>query len=721
MNDTLNRKTTVLIDTFENIADLVGARKTIKGQAVGMNINFEANNCKKNAEQLRAGIFKILVMGSYNAGKSTLINALLETIILPESIRPCTSVLTFVQYGEHEECEIHYKQTQDAKGKSLPEHVDNIELHQFFDTYRYTDEDDKEYKETGVVKRFAEVNYAIIKVKNPLLNNGIRMIDSPGLNNNEIDDTLSLETAKNANAILYVCPADSQYNMQSRKYFDANFKGCNNVFFIVNKFDLCRNDNDRNAVKSKIETDIQPYFTDENGNVDSELMSRRIFYVSSLYALYGYGAIKTKNNDFGEQIELTESERQRYYTLSGFEEFKIEFEKFVSTDDRLKAEYQSLFKQLASTYKSIEKKIAEDNAIYEKKSLSSAQEREKYKKIIDEISIKIDSIEKTIDYGTISIQQKFAEILRNSVDGIDSTWDADIIKIADKVDFSFGKFLRLGLNNVNIFRSKEDRDAMMEEALRPFSDAVADHFVLKLQYNLDKQTDVLKETVEQVGQNINIQSKEIVDLLDLLSNELRRDITDDMSDNVHNNNVNFAQQLISLVLGDFSQMVTGSVQNYGWIDYIKKTIFNTIWQTLASVVVAGVLGLPALPVIIAVEAWQMKRGRDKFVSKILSEMKEGVMSSLRENMESIIIVKNDKIRDIMQNIRHQTCYVYEQQLDDVQTHLNEVQSNMADMSFDYNQEKKRCEVIRENTFNLIQTAYREVFDSSLTKEALIKL
>lgn len=721
MYSTLNKKTTVLVDTFENIADLVGVRKTIQGKDVGMNINFEANNCKKSAEQLRAGIFKILVMGSYNAGKSTLINALLETTVLPESIRPCTSVLTFVQYGEQEECEIHYKQKQDTEGKVLPEQVDNIGLRQFFETYRYTDQDDKEYKQTGIVKRFAEVNYAVIKVNNPLLNNGIRMIDSPGLNNNEIDDTLSIETAKNANAILYVCPADSQYNMQSRKYFDENFKGCNNVFFIVNKFDLCRNDNDKTAVKSKIENDIQPYFTDENGKVNTELMNRRIFYVSSLYALYGYGAIKTKNNDFGEQVELTEAERQRYYKQSGFEEFKAEFEKFVSTDDRLKAEYQSLFKQLSSTYKSIEKKISEDNAIYEKNSLSSAQEREKYKKLVEEISIKIDSIEKTIDYGIISIQQKFAEILRNSVDGIDRTWDADILEIAEKVDFSFGKFLRLGLNNVNILKSKEDRDAKMEEALRPFSDAVAEHFVMKLQYNLNNQTDVLRETLEQVGQEINIQSNEIVGLLDLLSNGLRSDITDDITNNMHNDNVNFAQQLISLVLGDFSQMVTGSVQNYSWMEYIKRTVFNTIWQTLASFVVAGVLGLPALPVIIAVEMWQMKKGKDKFVSKILSTMKESVMSSLRENMESIIIVKNDKIREIMQNIKHQTCYVYEQQLEDVQTHLNEVQANMADMSFDYNKEKQRCEAIREETFNLIQVAYNEIFSKDLTKDGLMKI
>ena len=66
---------------------------------------------------MRDGFFRVVVMGTFTSGKSTLINALLGSKILPESALPSTAILTFVQFGaDADDMEIHFKDTVNADG-----------------------------------------------------------------------------------------------------------------------------------------------------------------------------------------------------------------------------------------------------------------------------------------------------------------------------------------------------------------------------------------------------------------------------------------------------------------------------------------------------------------------------------------------------------------------------------------------------------------------------
>ena len=100
---------------------LVGERNG----SVGLSMPAEAETCLYHANRLRTGIFKVLVMGAYSAGKSSFINALMCSQTLPEANTPCTSILTFIQYGDTSSCELFYR----ADGRKETMKLDDFSIH----------------------------------------------------------------------------------------------------------------------------------------------------------------------------------------------------------------------------------------------------------------------------------------------------------------------------------------------------------------------------------------------------------------------------------------------------------------------------------------------------------------------------------------------------------------------------------------------------------------
>ena len=81
-------------------------------------------------------------MGTFTSGKSTLVNALLGSRILPESALPSTAILTFIQYGcDEDDVEIHYKDTVNADGSVTAGRVEHVCKQEFVAIYHYTNAD----------------------------------------------------------------------------------------------------------------------------------------------------------------------------------------------------------------------------------------------------------------------------------------------------------------------------------------------------------------------------------------------------------------------------------------------------------------------------------------------------------------------------------------------------------------------------------------------------
>lgn len=140
---------------------------------------------KRLKELLDNHRFYVTVWGHYSAGKSMLINNILSKDILPVQTRETTAVLTYIQYGTLEECVIVYE-----NGTST-----NYDLRVLKDIFQNT----SKFEEVG------EIDHLEVYVNNALLNTGLILVDTPGVNTViQKHQDLAVDAIEQSGRIIYV-------------------------------------------------------------------------------------------------------------------------------------------------------------------------------------------------------------------------------------------------------------------------------------------------------------------------------------------------------------------------------------------------------------------------------------------------------------------------------------------------------------------------------------
>ena len=235
------------------------------------------------SKNLRQGVFRLLVLGDMKRGKSTLVNALIGENLLPSDVNPCTAVLTVLRYGPLKKITVYFKTN------NCPEQLSFQEFKQ-----QYTiDPDEAKRLEQEKKSAFPNVDYAVVEYPLPLLEKGIEIIDSPGLNDTEARNELSLGYIHNCHAILFVLRASQPLTLGERRYLDNYIKNRGlTVFFLINAWDEIRKEmldpdnieavqEAENKVRQVFQTNLSEYCQVDGINVYEE----RVFELSSLKAL----------------------------------------------------------------------------------------------------------------------------------------------------------------------------------------------------------------------------------------------------------------------------------------------------------------------------------------------------------------------------------------------------------------------------------------------------
>ncbi|WP_088892237.1 dynamin family protein [Leptolyngbya ohadii] len=235
------------------------------------------------SRNLSEGVFRLLVLGDMKRGKSTFLNALIGESVLPTDVNPCTAVLTVLSYGEDKQVTVHFKDERE------PEQLD-------FDTFkrRYTipPEEAKKLQEEGIAA-FPDVAYAEVQYPLTLLEKGVQIIDSPGLNDTEQRNQLTLGYINNCHAILFVLSATQPFTLGEQRYLENYIKDRGlSVFFLINHWDEIQNrlidpedtialQEAEDRVRQVFRTNLTPYCEIEG----EDRYDDRVFEISSLNAL----------------------------------------------------------------------------------------------------------------------------------------------------------------------------------------------------------------------------------------------------------------------------------------------------------------------------------------------------------------------------------------------------------------------------------------------------
>ena len=214
-----------IAETIEK-AELEG--KNFSGE-FGLETEIEDIKVVKN--NLRKGVFRLLVLGDMKRGKSTFLNALIGENLLPSDVNPCTAILTVLRFGTEKKVTVYFNDSKKPKQLNFTEFK-----------HLYTiDPAEAKKLEQDKQQAFPDVDYAVVEYPLPLLEKGIEIIDSPGLNDTEARNELSLGYINNCHAILFVMRASQPCTLAERRYLENYIKGRGlSIFFLVNAWDQIR-------------------------------------------------------------------------------------------------------------------------------------------------------------------------------------------------------------------------------------------------------------------------------------------------------------------------------------------------------------------------------------------------------------------------------------------------------------------------------------------------
>lgn len=367
----------------------------------------EVTNIKNQIERMDENITKIAVFGTFSAGKSSLINAILKRPILLSSPNPTTASITEISYGNTQEVlfktydqlleEINHitefaNQSYDSieafiKDKNIKSHPSLSSNHlAFFEAietnfYEYEEalnnkkpvqfELDELEKLTANDTHAAFVHKIHLRLEEDWLKDKI-IIDSPGLNSNNQRHTRETEQIiASSDLIIYVSYYNHAFTDKDGEFLSYmrdmnNLQQSQGLKFVINAIDLAESEEDKEAVISYVDSSLDALnIKPESYPVSSKNAIKEYddYFTKFMNALDYFVKVESKQvlqSQVESRIKQLENELEQMVTT--YRQDKDQFEK--RKDTLLKYKNQTNFNNqiVVKSHHQLEKEI--DDQLY---------------------------------------------------------------------------------------------------------------------------------------------------------------------------------------------------------------------------------------------------------------------------------------------------------------------------------------------------------------------
>jgi len=176
--------------------------------------------------RLSKGRLHFAVLGQFNRGKSTFINALLRIKALPTSVLPLTSVPTLIEYGAEAACRVRFLDGREDAVVTAASGKMEAALRQYV-------------AEASNPKNRLGVRDATLTCASDLLANGTVLIDTPGFGSTHLHNTqTTLDLLVECDAALFLLSADPPMTQTEMEFLRQVKERIPKLYFILNKVDL---------------------------------------------------------------------------------------------------------------------------------------------------------------------------------------------------------------------------------------------------------------------------------------------------------------------------------------------------------------------------------------------------------------------------------------------------------------------------------------------------
>ena len=560
------------------------------------------------SKNLRQGVFRLLVLGDMKRGKSTLLNALIGENLLPSDVNPCTAVLTTLRYGPEKKVTVYFKE-----GKR-PEQLD-------FKTFKeqYTiDPDEAKKLEAEKKEAFPNVEYAVVEYPLPILEKGVEIVDSPGLNDTEARNQLSLNYINNSQAILFVLRAGQPLTLEERRYLDNYIKGRGlTVFYLINAWDEIRKglvDPDDTEELKEAEERLRHGFRSNLADycqVDGyDLYGDRVFELSSLVALRR----RLKNQE--ESLEGT-----------GFTEFMGALNSFL-TKERAVAELRQakvLARQSASRVReAVERRIPllEKNVEELQQRISSVEpEFEKMTEIGDRFQ---GEIKLTRDRKARAIADSF----RSYILELENTFESDFLRY--QPDLGFFDSLQKG--------KREEFNAQFKQAFEQYINDKIAAWELTAEREIEEAFSGLAQSAQQYGASYSQVANSMTEKL--IGQKLHANPNGEVEPDSPGW-AKWAMGFFSLASGNVAGVVMASA-GFDWKNILVNYLAVVGITSFVAVFTGAFLGLWSIPILgLGVGAVQVEQGRKELIKATKKEFVKYLPKLAQEQWQPI----NQTVKD----------------------------------------------------------------------------
>lgn len=262
------------------------------------------------SEKMKNRKFSVGIMGEFKRGKSTVINALLGQEIVPADIVPCTATLNYVRWNIEPQAKVRFK---DGREKDVP--VQELSS--------YVTKLTKEYEKVSDT-----VDKVVVYYPCSFCENGVEIVDTPGLNDDDRMTEIAENVIPNLDAIIMVLVHDAPFSMSEASFVRTKImtSDLSRLIFVVNKMDTVRKKSDRQRILNEIRKKIQETVLDNCASIygkDSREYQSAFEKIGSI-RVYGISALDALEGKMNHDSDMLEK--------SGMPEFEAELSRILTEE-----------------------------------------------------------------------------------------------------------------------------------------------------------------------------------------------------------------------------------------------------------------------------------------------------------------------------------------------------------------------------------------------------